>query len=149
MSDSARKAVVDEWGAWTLVDEKAEKRPKDDFYQQYPNRDVPRDKFPATAWQLDTNYLAKFLPEALALVERAQTAILKEYGQKSTSEMFRTYIIDDDRSNYNTTVPYDQRGGWMVQSSWNGLKRRLLHAILTEDSFVFGMGGHSAAAGHG
>lgn len=30
-----------------------------------------------------------------------------------------------------------------------GLSRRLLHAIMTRDSFTFIMGGHSAAAGHG
>jgi hypothetical protein len=40
-------------------------------------------------------------------------------------------------------------GGWTTQQSWDGLKRRLLHSIVTEDSFVFAMGGHSSAAGHG
>jgi hypothetical protein len=40
-------------------------------------------------------------------------------------------------------------GGWTTKKSWEGLKRRLLHAVMTEDSFVFAMGGHSAAAGHG
>ena len=43
----------------------------------------------------------------------------------------------------------NERGGWTTPGSWKGLKRRLLHAIMTEDSFVFAMGGHSSSAGHG
>ena len=37
----------------------------------------------------------------------------------------------------------------MTTRSWKGLQRRLLHAIMTQDSFVLSMGGHSAAARHG
>ena len=32
-------------------------------------------------------------------------------------------------------------GGWSTFKSMDGLKRRLLHAIMTEDTFVFAMGG--------
>ena len=41
------------------------------------------------------------------------------------------------------------QGGWSTRKSLEGLKRRLIHAIMTEDTFVFALGGHSAAAGHG
>jgi hypothetical protein len=45
--------------------------------------------------------------------------------------------------------PGMDKGGWSTPKSWLGLKRRLLHAIMTEDTFNFAMGGHSASAGHG
>lgn len=138
-----KQAMMDEWGSWTLVDDK--ERPQYDFYSNYPHRDVPRTEFPSNAWQLDAEYLAKFLPESLALVERAQKAILKEYGQE-TPDMFRVF-------RYNATEePTDRgskQGGWTTDDSWNGLVKRILHAIVTEDVFTFAMGGHSAAAGHG
>jgi hypothetical protein len=40
-------------------------------------------------------------------------------------------------------------GGCTTIESFENLKRRLLHAIMTEDIFVVAMSGHSAAAGHG
>jgi hypothetical protein len=42
-----------------------------------------------------------------------------------------------------------ERGGWSTYKSIEGLKRRLIHAVMTEDTFIFAMGGHSSAAGHG
>jgi hypothetical protein len=39
------------------------------------------------------------------------------------------------------------KGGWIAKKSWFGLKRRLLHAVMTQDSFNLVMGGHSAAVG--
>lgn len=40
-------------------------------------------------------------------------------------------------------------GGWTTKRSFNGLVRRLLHAMMTQDTFTVVMGGHSAAAGQG
>jgi len=40
-------------------------------------------------------------------------------------------------------------GGWTTKRSFNGLVRRLLHAIMTQDTFTVVMGGHSAAVGGG
>ena len=114
--------------------------------------DVPRSQFPSQAWQLDRDYLAKFLPESIQLVQRAQRAILAKYGHawndtspSSLSEMFRIFCYN--ASNAVVTAGTRQ-GGWTTESSWQGLVKRILHAIMTEDSFVFAMGGHSAAAGH-
>lgn len=162
MTDDDRKAMVDKWGSWTLVDEK--ERPNHDYYAIYPNRDIPRSDFPENAWQTDQEYLAKFLPESIKLVERTQEAILAEYGLTEGSweertEMFSLEMFDtlEGTSPYVITKPetgwrkdtQGERGGWSTTKSWEGLKRRLLHAIMTEDSFIFAMGGHSAAAGHG
>merc|ERR1719491_1213110 len=40
-------------------------------------------------------------------------------------------------------------GGWTTKRSFDGLVRRLLHAMMTQDTFTVVMGGHSAAAGQG
>lgn len=40
-------------------------------------------------------------------------------------------------------------GGWTTKRSFDGLVRRLLHAIMTNDTFTVVLAGHSAAAGHG
>mmetsp|Transcript_12810 Transcript_12810/g.15007 ORF Transcript_12810/g.15007 Transcript_12810/m.15007 type:complete len:163 (+) Transcript_12810:2-490(+) len=42
-----------------------------------------------------------------------------------------------------------QGGGWTTKASFHALSKRLLHAMMTNDSFTVVMGGHSAAAGHG
>lgn len=62
--------------------------------------------------------------------------------------MFKWDIVD-----LKTTTSVDRsaksRGGWTTESSFDGLVRRLLHAIMTNDEFTVVVGGHSAAAGHG
>ena len=150
MSDDDRRAMIEKWGSWTLEDPKRPSRPTDDYYARYPNRDVPRNEFPSNAWQLDKDYLGRFLQEGLQLVERAQRAILEEYGQPTdgSSTMFRvTKFADNGWA--GDSHDCQSEGGCTTQSSWDNLKRRLLHAVMTEDVFVFAMGGHSAAAGHG
>jgi hypothetical protein len=157
--DATKKALAQTWGEWTFVDPKANKRPMENFYADYPNRDVPREKFPANAWQTDKEYLSKFLPQAKALVERALEGILSEYGHSKLDEPDKTF---DERSNMFSfkiadllageklpkTYPFDI-GGWTTQRSFNGLARRILHAVMTEDQFTLVMTGHSSAAGHG
>ena len=158
LTDEQRQALVDQWGSWTLVDSKRQTRPTNDFYLTYRNRDVPRSEFPPTAWQVDTDYLDQFLPQSLALVERAQEAILAEYGKteegtlEERSDMFRLEVMnswDGLKINKRHPPPAMEKGGLTNQKSWEGFVRTVLHAVMTEDSFVFAMGGHSAAAGHG
>jgi hypothetical protein len=169
LTEASRRALIDEWGAWSLDEALSGRRVRleSDFYAAYPNRDVPREEFPANAWQTDVEYLSKFLPEGLALVGRAQEAILAEYGHGRSRDnetdvespeawwerarMFQLAIHDslDGVTVETRKNKKGDRGGWTTASSWDGLKRRILHAIMTEDSFVFAMGGHSAAAGHG
>ena len=152
MTDAVKNTMIKTYGSWTLVDDKQASRPQDDFYKQYPNRDVPFSKFPSNAWQKDNAYLAKFVPEALALTQRAIKAIHDEYG--GNTEMFALKMYPDKFMGENGEEEKPGKeagdaGGYTTPGSWKGLQRRLLHAILTEDSFVFGMAGHSAAAAHG
>jgi hypothetical protein len=139
MDDKDRQEMEKKWGTWTLKDDKD--RPTDDYFAQYPNRDIPRDKFPKNAWQTDKDYVAKFLKEGLALVERAQKAILEEYGQPTdfTSDMFH---IEKFEKWEKVKDDCDRKAGCTTVSSFDNLKRRLLHAVMTEDIFVVGMSGH-------
>lgn len=167
ITEEERQEMVNQWGSWTLrTPRPATTTEKEDFYARYPNRDVPRADFPPHAWQRNKEYLDQFFPEALALVERAQEAILSEYGHGRTSNadnsdnnnddfeersaMFRLEIMDTwENQSLNGKRESAFQGGFTTQSSWEGFVRRILHAIMTEDTFVFAMGGHSAAAGHG
>ena len=110
----------------------------------------------------DNDYLEEFLPEAIKLVERTQEAILAEYGHSEGSleeraEMFELEIFEspEKASGYIIQKPEwrkdveGERGGLSTFKSMEGMKRRLMHAIMTEDTFILAMGGHSAAAGHG
>lgn len=149
-------ALAKEWGKWEFVDKKADQRPKDDFAATFPFRDVPRDKFPANAWQTDPEYLKDFLDQSLKLVDRSMEAILAEYGHGKKDqpdksfdvrmdEMFNIKIVTSaEKPNAKKPIP---EAGWTTASSMQGLVRRVLHAVMTGDTFTLVVGGHSAAAG--
>jgi hypothetical protein len=154
LSPEERKEIIDKWGSWSFN----ESRPqvKDSFYQSFPNRDVPHDQWPENAWQRNPEYLKQFLGHAMALVERTQNAIFQEYTftNNDPRAIFSLKIFEEDAEILDHTFPGRGQyggsgGGWTTRNTWAGLKRRLLHAIITEDSFVVAMAGHSAAAGHG
>lgn len=134
------------WGTWELGE--LPKMDREAFCGNYEHCDVPRDKFPKDAWQSDTEYMQKFLNEADKLVDRARNAILAEYGKSpGDTEMFDLTYRDDLKRRELKGPP--DNGGWTSKRSMDGLARRLVHAIMTRDTFTFIMGGHSAAAGHG
>jgi hypothetical protein len=166
------------WGAWTCTNRRSSIGSSSsssslDFYSQFENRDVPLDQFPSTSWQRNGTYVTEFLQQAIALVNRTMEAILVEYGKaarfggndddkekndewntKLRWAMFEVDRFDNDYFSTATGSPpsiYDKsHGGWTTHRTWiDGLQRRLWHAILTEDSFVVVVGGHSAAAGQG
>lgn len=135
-------ATNDTYGAWTLRDEHQAQRPDDSFYAQYPHRDVPWEDFPhETAWQKDSMYLPIFLQEGIALAERGLELILTEYGRGR----------DTDGRSFEERIQIlgPNQSVSLQGQSYKGLIRRILHAIVTQDTFVFAMAGHSAAAGHG
>ena len=152
MNETERDEMIKEWGSWEFTEIRPT-RDDDSFYTQFPNRDV--DTWPDDAWQRNTSYLESFLQESIKLVERAQNAILKEYTstKNNASLIFEVQQYLDDEFETVQFKGKNQhggtRGGWTTVQSWKGLKRRLLHAIMTEDSFIVAMTGHSAAAGHG
>jgi hypothetical protein len=86
--------------------------------------------------------------------------ILTEYGHGEQDESGKTF---DERSDMFYFQAADapmhvlsskgggslNAGGYMNDKSFGGLVRRVLHAIVTEDTFRVVTGGHSATAGHG
>jgi hypothetical protein len=149
-----------QWGQWSLADDSLSRRPVLDC-GTFAHCDIPRSNFPARAWQTDATFLERFLTQGLALVTRAQEAILAEYGHsqqdqpnvsfQERSAVFQLSVLDlksgkDRMPGKKDTI---DNGGWTTSSSFQGLVRRVLHAIVTQDTFTFAMGGHSSATGHG
>jgi hypothetical protein len=159
--DPAKKTeLANQWGRWSLVDTKP--RPsKAEVCGSFLHCDVPHDKFPAHAWQTDKEFLQRFLTQAEELVTRARETILAEYGEskfdqpgKSLEERSANFQLSVRRVGESKERPPGRRevlenAGWTTPRSYYGLVRRLLHAIVTQDTFTFVMGGHSAAAAHG
>jgi len=153
---------MERWGAWKFYDGNEDLRPTNDYCGEYPNRDIPGDKLPEYAWQDDAVYVNHFIDEAFHLVERAQEAIYAEYGltdpanYEPRQQLFGVQIIDcdslSDGDELGDSFLQDLvtgQGGWICESSYDNLVKRLLHAMLTNDSFTIALGGDSAAAGHG
>lgn len=118
---------------------------------------------PDDAWQTDAVFVNHLLDDAEQLIERTMDAIFTEYGwgnpqpPEGLSERLKMFAWEKvDLAPEDASVPpkYSRRGnhgggGWTTERSMDGLVRRLLHAIMTNDSFTVVLGGHSAAAGHG
>jgi len=162
LSEQRESDLAKEWGKWEFVDKKQGQRPSNDYCAEFPNRDIPRDKFPPSAWQKDTEYLKDWLDQGIKLVDRAMEAILSEYGHGKNDESSMGMSFEERSAMFQMTI-YDLKdekgpkpgkdggtnGGWTTDESFQGLVRRVLHALITNDSFTVILGGHSAAAGHG
>ena len=151
-----------DWGHWKFYDGGADDRPNNDYCGEADPiyRDIKGDDFPEKSWQLDAVYVNHFLDEALKLVARTREAIYTEYAagepldetkKEMRKKMFHTAILDCDAemSARERWKDVTGQGGWICQKSFDGLIRRLLHAMMTNDTFTVVLGGHSAAAGHG
>jgi hypothetical protein len=124
-------------------------------YNQYPNQDIPRSAFPTGSWQTDPLYLQEFLPHSIQYIERCLEAILGEYGNskfdhpdKSIWDRAWMFDITTSGEKYNLKNPMGN-AGFGTPATLGAIKKRIVHALMTENSFTFVMGGHSAAAGHG
>eukprot|EP00816_Leptocylindrus_hargravesii_P013506 CAMPEP_0196824974 /NCGR_PEP_ID=MMETSP1362-20130617/92791_1 /TAXON_ID=163516 /ORGANISM="Leptocylindrus danicus, Strain CCMP1856" /LENGTH=911 /DNA_ID=CAMNT_0042205337 /DNA_START=109 /DNA_END=2844 /DNA_ORIENTATION=+ len=149
-----------DWGHWKFYDGAEETRPKNDYIKEADPvyGDIHAEDFPEDAWQADAVYVNHFLDEAFKLVNRTKEAIYAEYGAgapltpeqvERRKKMFHTAIIDCDKEVSLDKKVITGHGGWVCEKSFDGLVRRLLHAMMTNDSFSVVLGGHSAAAGHG
>jgi hypothetical protein len=161
--DQAKKEELREkWGGWHFWDGDAENRPKEDFLSKHPNMDIPGDDFPENSWQVDAVYVNHFLDSASGLLEMAKEAIFTEYGHgkplppEGMTERIKMFHWEKLDLKETTSPPpaFAKRGerdigGWTTKRSWDGLIRRLLHAMMTQDTFTVVLAGHSAAAGEG
>ena len=162
--DETKQALEEKWGRWHFWDGDEDERPSEDYLPpgKYPNNDIPGDEFPDEAWQADAVFVNHILNDADKLITRAMEAIFTEYGHGKPLEpeelgermkMFHWDKIDLSATD-NPPPKYSKKGdrgngGWTTKRSFDGLVRRLLHAIMTGDTFTVVMGGHSAAVGQG
>ena len=152
--------IREEWGAWNFTDtfwKGKGPRPTVTDFAHTPYRDVPSESFPPGSWQTDKEYQEHFIGEARSLVDRVREGIYAEYG-KPTKKADGTVLSDEERKARDelwgvdvlTEGNAEKRGiAQLNEVSWNGLLRKLLHAIITHDDFYVVLGGHSSAAGHG
>ena len=162
VDDDKRAALSEKWGSWHFWDGEENNRPKDDFLSKYPNRDIPADDFPSNSWQTDSVYVNHYLNDADKLIDRAMESIFTEYGhgkplrpEEMASRMKMFHWEKIDLANATEPPPEFRKhgardiGGWTTKRSSDGLVRRLLHAMLTRDTFTVVLAGHSAAQGQG
>jgi len=159
--EAIKDALIEKWGHWHFWDGTPEIRPTEDYLSMYPNKDCPYEGFPSESWQADAVYVNHMIDSASELVIRAKDAIFTEYGLGPREEISRDQLIQRtnmfklDFLNLNSddvSEPVNEgltRGGWTTSSSFEGLARRLTHAMMTRDTFTVVMGGNGAAAGHG
>jgi hypothetical protein len=156
--------VRQEWGAWSDIqdnyfDKHGVDRPTANF-STVPYGDLPNNQLPEKSWQADEEYLTSFIPEARALVNRVTEGIYAEYGyplkqkdgtvlspqlKAERNRKFEIVTLDPEALNTNL----DHGIAWLTKPAMDGLVRKLLHALITNDAFYVVLGGHSAAAGHG
>ena len=161
--EEAAKMLQERWGGWNFWDDEEDSRPTENFLLKFPNGDVPNDQFPENAWQADAVFVNHYLHDAGKLVERAMEAIYAEYGYSSegmtpeqlaarSDKIFQWYITNGPNDNVvpnNVKKGRSNQGGFIPKKSHDGLVRRLLHAMMTSDTFTVVLCGHSVAAGSG
>ena len=137
-----------------------------------PYKDLPVEDFPPDSWQADEEYLGRFLDEAKKLVHRVKEGIYAEVGwpTKGSDEKrledrekyFKIHVWDPpdcetDSDAKNQIAEAEIKCGKKAKDgiakfqkhAFDGLVKKLLHAMMTNDEFYAILGGHSAAAGHG
>lgn len=162
----------EKYGTWDLVDpyfgNYGTKRPEIDFVA-YQNRDAPPEAFVDSAWQADQEYVSMFVVEAKKLILRVKEAIYEQYGHPSkdpNGEYYSEEILSERKNIFNIIVdgytvndlgeavgPETKEKipgiAYLGSNAWDGLQRKLLHAMITRDDFFVVLVGDGNAAGHG
>lgn len=158
--EARKEGLIEQWGKWHFWDGDPDSRPTEDYMAKYPNRDCPSDEFPDSSWQVDAVYVNHMLDSAGELVSRVKEAIYTEYGWgprealdrdglKARMSMFHLSVIDLDDESVSEPLDSVEKGGWIAQKSFKNFSRRILHAMMTGDTFTVVLGGDQSAAGHG
>lgn len=139
------------------------------FYHDYWYKDVPAEKFPNDSWQANPTYMKKFLTQARSHVRRVQEAIYEEYGfgildldtVKDKAEIDRIKALRRDFMGVKVGNVVFRDGGTLIDGrpfrgvgyinrvGWEGLVRKLSHAIMTEDDFYVVVAGPPGATYEG
>jgi len=117
-------------------------------------KDVP--ELDATDWPVDGAYVRDFLEQAKLLVERVKEGIYEEYGygvvgvastvEKSAiiSKRLPAFQVVIDDNAYNKTKTKVPGIAHLNTAAWEGLIRKLLHAMITGDEFYVVAAGSAA-----
>jgi hypothetical protein len=146
--------VISKWGQWNSLDTSAVGMPD---YSAYESRDIPSAEFPEYSWQRNKDYLKDFLGEGKDLIERVKQGIYAEYGYDSSTltgtnlqqmrdkqeEFFSVIVYEyDEKVKVVKGQAVDELTGrnmpgiaHMNTHAWEGLVRKLLHAVMTSDDF--------------
>ena len=147
--------VISKWGQWTSLDTSDVIMPD---FPAYESRDIPSADFPEQSWQRNKDYLKDFLGNGKELIERVKQGIYAEYGYDSSTltgadlqemrdkqdEFFSVIVYEDDDKNVKIAKgqAVDEHTGrnmpgiaHMNTGAWEGLVRKLLHAVMTSDYF--------------
>jgi hypothetical protein len=152
--DERMQQVISKWGQWNSLDTSAVGMPD---YSAYESRDIPSADFPEYSWQRNKDYLKDFLGEGKDLIERVKQGIYAEYGYDSSTltgtnlqemrdkqdEFFSVIVYEyDEKVKIVKGQAVDEQTGrnmpgiaHMNTHAWEGLVRKLLHAVMTSDDF--------------
>lgn len=160
--ETTQTALAETYGKWHFWDGDEDERPLEDYTSSFPHRDIPGDDFPVDAWQADAVYVNHILNDADQLVARAMEAIFTEYGHAKplppeglAARMKMFHWSRENLSELDQPPPKYREGGdranggWTTKRSYDGLVRRLLHAMMTQDTFTVVLAGDGAAKGGG
>jgi hypothetical protein len=135
------------WGRFDLADPdpqwRGKVRPQPTNFDGVPNRDVKNADFPKGSWQADAAYTKAFLSQAKLLIDRTIEAVYAEYGVGLVPGA--PPLSDEKNAERNLFAPIVP----LSNQSADGIARRMIHHVMTGDTFELVLGGHSAAAGHG
>jgi len=136
-------AIINEFGVWNNPTFAEARNLDEDFYDGYKFRDVVVEEFPDGAWQTDKDYITSFLDQAQALVEAMKEGIMQEYNHPNPDDiekdLFGVIIGDHDFINgaavHKETKKKQPGIAYLTQQSFDGLVKKLLHAMITTDYF--------------
>ncbi len=157
--------VREQHGFWSFKDHSNVVRPVQDF-SKIEYKDIKNTAWLPNVWQTDEQYVKDFIAEGRKLVDRMLEGIHAEYGYPAKKadgstlsdeeltkreEVFKINLVDNEQGIGTRIGAKVGRGGsgWITHSAFDGLTRKLLHSMITNDEFYYVLGGHSAATGHG
>ena len=140
--------VREEWGAWEFKDYADVVRPVQDF-SQIEYKDIMNSKWQKNVWQSDEKYVKDFIKEGRKLVDRMTEGIYAEFGFPKIKADGSTMSAEEleDRAkffgfNITENLIHSQHTtgfGYLRQAAMDGLARKLLHSMITNDEFYYGM----------
>ena len=162
--ENRRQQTIEKFGQWNdPVTDKPLISPQSQYFA-VPYRDVASFAWEPNSWQLDRDFQAKLVQERLALVQRVLEGIYAEYGWGDESNMTQEQISDRERRFGVIVHEFGVLDGEAVdghtrerlpgvaflgKSAWNGLIRKLLHSMMTQDDFyVVAVGSEALYGGH-